>query len=119
MSGIQRCGLGFATWLLSLCVASAAQGQAVGTTTGIIDGVITDASGAVLTGAGVTASSSALMVPRSTGSDLEGRYRLPNLPPGLYMLTFSAAGMTTVGGEGSISVVAARWHFEFTFRFAR
>jgi hypothetical protein len=61
---------------------SGARGQAVGTTTGIIDGVITDASGAVLPGAVVTASGDALMVSRSIESGPDGRCRLPNLPPG-------------------------------------
>jgi hypothetical protein len=118
VSGLQRCGLRFATWLLVLGVAPAAHGQAVGTTTGIIDGVITDASGAVVTGAVVTASSDALMAARSTESDLEGRYRLPNVPPGLYTLTFSAAGMTTIRRESIYVGVSASVSVDVTLHLA-
>jgi hypothetical protein len=100
--------------LMLACAPSAARGQAVGTTTGIIDGVITDASGAVVPRAVVTASGDALMVARSAESSLEGRYRLATLPPGQYTLTFSAAGMTTVRQEGIYVGVGASVSFDIT-----
>ena len=70
---------------------------AQGTSTAIIAGVIRDASGAVLPGVTIEAASPALIEKvRSTVSDDRGQYRLPELRPGVYTVTFSLPGFATV-----------------------
>jgi hypothetical protein len=66
-----------------------------------IAGVVRDASAAVLPGVTVEASSSALIEKaRSVVSDGTGQYRITDLPPGSYILTFSLQGFTTIKREG-------------------
>jgi hypothetical protein len=60
-------------------------------------GVVRDTSGAVLPGATVEASSPALIEKTRTAlSDGTGQYRITDLPPGTYNVTFSLAGFNTV-----------------------
>jgi outer membrane receptor protein involved in Fe transport len=61
------------------------------TTTGTIEGFITDQNGAVVPGVFVTAASPNLIRAQSSVSDNEGRYRFPSLPPGRYAVTVEAA----------------------------
>jgi hypothetical protein len=64
-------------------------------------GVVRDTSGAVLPGATVEASSSALIEKTRTAvSDGTGQYRITDLPPGTYNVTFTLAGFNTVQREG-------------------
>src|SRR5262245_13311182 len=66
-----------------------------------IAGVVRDASAAVLPGVTVEASSTALIEKaRSAVTDGTGQYRVTDLPPGTYVLTFSLQGFTTVKREG-------------------
>ena len=63
-------------------------------------GVVRDASGAVLPGVTVEASSPVLIEKvRSAVSDGTGQYRITELRPGTYRLTFSLSGFTTVVRE--------------------
>src|SRR5512132_2890974 len=81
--------------LLALLLPSAAFAQAS------ITGVVTDASGAVLPGVTVEASSPALIEKaRSVVTDGSGQYRIVTLPPGTYTLTFTLSGFSTVRREG-------------------
>lgn len=60
-------------------------------------GVVRDTSGAVLPGVTVEASSSALIEKsRTATSDGSGQYRITDLPPGTYNMTFSLTGFNTV-----------------------
>ena len=62
-----------------------------------IAGVVRDASGAVLPGVTVEAASPALIEKlRSVVTDGTGQYRIVNLPPGLYTVTFTLPGFNTV-----------------------
>ena len=79
-----------------LCVARAATGQIVGTTTGAIDGTLTDTTGAVLPGVTIMAASDALIAPRATTSAPDGSYRLSGLPPGTYRLSYALSGFAAV-----------------------
>jgi hypothetical protein len=66
-----------------------------------IAGVTRDASGAVLPGVTVEASSPALIEKvRSTVTDGTGQYRLENLAPGVYSVSYTLPGFTTVVREG-------------------
>ena len=64
-------------------------------------GVIKDTSGAVLPGVTVEASSPVLIEKtRSVVTDENGAYRLVDLRPGTYTITFSLTGFSTVVREG-------------------
>jgi Carboxypeptidase regulatory-like domain len=66
-----------------------------------IAGVVRDASGAVLPGVTVEAASPALIEKvRTAISDGTGQYRIENLTPGTYKITYSLPGFTTVEREG-------------------
>ena len=66
-----------------------------------IAGAVRDASGGVLPGVTVEASSPALIEKvRSTVTDGSGQYRLENLAPGVYSLSYALPGFTTVVREG-------------------
>src|SRR5688572_15184802 len=64
-------------------------------------GTVRDASGAVLPGVTVEASSPALIEKARTAvTDGTGQYRITELRPGTYSLTFTLPGFTTVQREG-------------------
>ena len=66
-----------------------------------ITGVVKDTSGAVLPGVTVEASSPALIEKvRSAPTDGNGLYRIEDLRPGTYVVTFRLPGFTTVQREG-------------------
>jgi len=70
-------------------------------TTGSIAGLVRDASGAVLPGVTVEASSPVLIEKvRTAVTDGEGRYNLVDLRPGTYTVTFALTGFSTVRREG-------------------
>ncbi|MEQ1731354.1 MAG: carboxypeptidase-like regulatory domain-containing protein, partial [Vicinamibacterales bacterium] len=82
--------------LTALCLAPiAAHAQSAFT------GVVKDTSGAVLPGVTVEAASDALIEKtRSVITDADGGYRLVDLRPGTYSLTFSLEGFSSVKREG-------------------
>jgi Carboxypeptidase regulatory-like domain len=64
-------------------------------------GTVKDASGAVLPGVTVEASSDALIEKSKVGvTDGEGRYLITDLRPGSYVVTFSLTGFSTIRREG-------------------
>jgi hypothetical protein len=64
-------------------------------------GVVHDASGAVLPGVTVEAASPALIEKtRSVVSDAQGNYKIVDLRPGVYTVTFTLAGFAVVKREG-------------------
>jgi hypothetical protein len=81
--------------LLTLPCVSAAQ------VLGTVAGTVKDASGAVLPGVTVEVSSPALIEKvRSSVTDGSGQYRIINLPPGNYTITFTLTGFSNVRREG-------------------
>ena len=81
-----------------VCVPTAARAQGANST---ITGVVRDTSGAVLPGVTVEASSPALIEKvRSAVSDSEGLYRIVDLRPGDYSVTFTLAGFKTFKRDG-------------------
>jgi carboxypeptidase family protein len=80
-------------WLLAAPTAARAQSA--------FAGVVKDTTGAVLPGVTVEAASPALIEGvRSASCDANGAYKIENLRPGLYTLTFSLPGFSTVKREG-------------------
>ena len=73
-------------------------------TTGTIDGTVTDASGAVLSGVSVEARSVSLQGVRGATTDGRGGYRFPAVPPGTYTVKASLAGFTTVEKTGYVTL---------------
>ena len=68
---------------------------------GGIAGVVRDASGGVLPGVTVEASSPALIGgSRSATTDGQGQYKITELGPGVYVVAFSLTGFTSVRREG-------------------
>jgi len=66
-----------------------------------LSGLVKDASGAVLPGVTVEASSPVLIEKvRSTTTDGTGRYTIPDLRPGTYRMSFTLPGFKTVVREG-------------------
>jgi hypothetical protein len=83
--------------LAMLAAPVAASAQSLGT----IAGVVKDASGAVLPGVTVEAASPALIEKvRTVTTDGTGLYRIVNLPPGDYTVTFTLQGFNAVRREG-------------------
>src|SRR5947209_17194879 len=63
--------------------------------TGSLHGKVTASDGSALPGVTVEAKSNVLPQPRVTVTDANGDYRLPQLQPGAYTLTFTLSGMQT------------------------
>src|SRR5437667_1173906 len=91
MRGLKRI-LFVVSWLA--VVPSTAYAQAT------LSGVVRDSSGAVLPGVTVEAASSVLLEKvRTAVTDGTGQYRLPELLPGTYTVTFTLTGFSTVKRE--------------------
>ena len=69
-------------------------------TTGDPLGVVRDGSGAILPGVTVSVTGPNIPRPQTTTTSESGSYRLTNLPPGTYVLTFELSGFRTVRLEG-------------------
>src|SRR6266849_3359395 len=68
-----------------------------------IAGVAKDATGAVLPGVTVEASSPALIEKvKSATTNEAGQYRIVDLRPGTYVVTFTLTGFTTIRREGIV-----------------
>jgi hypothetical protein len=75
-------------------------------------GVVRDASGLVLPGVTVEASSAALIEKvRGTTTEASGQYRITDLPPGTYSVTYALTGFSrvvrdglTLSGSGVVSI---------------
>src|ERR1700716_1549048 len=81
-----------------LFVPATAWAQGSGTAT--IAGVVKDTTGAVMPGVTVEASSPALIEKvRAVVSDGQGQYKIVDLRPGTYSVTFSLAGFSAVKRE--------------------
>ena len=66
-----------------------------------IAGVVRDTTGAVMPGVTVEASSPALIEKvRSVTTDGQGRYNIVDLRPGVYTITFTLVGFSTIRREG-------------------
>src|SRR4029450_13459305 len=88
-----------ASIVLTLAAIAAVPGSARAQST--IAGVVKDTSGAVLPGVTVEATSDALIErTRSVTTDGQGAYKIVDLRPGTYVVTFTVAGFQTIRREG-------------------
>jgi Protocatechuate 3,4-dioxygenase beta subunit len=82
-------------WTVLVPTAAFAQGS--------ITGTVKDTSGAVMPGVTVEASSPALIEKtRSAVTDGSGLYRIVDLRPGTYLVTFTLAGFNTIHRDGVV-----------------
>ena len=79
------------TAMFALCLSLFAMSALAQTsTTGSIEGTVTDVNGAAVPGVTVTVTSPNLIRPQSATTNDEGNYRILNLPPGRYNVTVEA-----------------------------
>jgi hypothetical protein len=84
-----------------LFLASAVLAAQAGSTAQI-SGIVRDSSGAVLPGADVTATQTATGLKRTTVTDENGLYTLPNLPIGPYQLEVNLSGFKSYSQTGLV-----------------
>jgi hypothetical protein len=85
---------------LFLFVAYGTPGARAQVLYGSIVGTVTDPSGAVVSGASVTATSTGTGLARTAPADDAGYYSIQNLPQGAYDLSISAAGFKPLTQKG-------------------
>jgi outer membrane receptor for ferrienterochelin and colicin len=85
-------------------LAAALPASAQGVQTGTIRGVVVDAQGLPVPGATVTATSPALLGPRTAVTDTTGNYSLPALPPGAYEVKYELSGFATVTQRTTVTL---------------
>jgi len=87
--------------LVTAVTASGAFAQGGGaSSTGTIQGRVTDAQGAVLPGVTISATSPSALGAQTVVSSETGNYRFPALPPGVYTVIYELGGFSTVRREG-------------------
>ncbi len=88
---------GWRIWLFCLAIAAAVWALPQTASAQAIAGVVKDSSGAVLPGVTVEAASPVLIEKvRTAVSDGTGQYRLENLVPGTYSVTYTLPGFVTL-----------------------
>jgi hypothetical protein len=93
--------MALAVAFMSLLGLGATSALAQGVATGSIAGVVKDISGGVLPGVTVEASSPALIEKTRTAvTDDQGNYKIVDLRPGVYTVSFTLAGFSVVRREG-------------------
>ena len=85
--------------LVAFSAPAFAQGGGA-SSTGTIQGRVTDAQGAVLPGVTVTATSPSALGAQTAVTSETGNYRFPAIPPGEYELTFELAGFNSLKRSG-------------------
>src|SRR5262245_43807856 len=89
----------FRTQAMLLCALALLSGRAWAQ--GAISGVVRDTTVAVLPGVNVEAASPALIEKvRAVVTDAQGQYKIVDLRPGTYSVTFTLPGFSTIVREG-------------------
>jgi len=100
-----------------LClVLLGAQSLRAQSTTGSIYGQVTDPSGAVVTGAEVTALNQATGVPYKSRTDGSGDYAVFDMPPGVYTVTVNNPGFETAKIDNVRLVIDQKQLLNFALR---
>src|ERR1700730_17120845 len=73
-------------------------------TTGGLQGIVKDPSGAVVPGATVVVAAKSLVGTKSVDTDSSGYYRFANLPPDTYTISVTAKGFSTAKREVALEV---------------
>jgi hypothetical protein len=94
---------------LGLSLPASAQTQI---TTAVIEGVVTDSSGAALPGVSVEVKNTDTNLSRTTVTDGEGRFLLAQLPPGKYSAIFTLSGFAPRQFENAIVTVGQALRLE-------
>ena len=92
--------------LISSILALVSLGFSQSATTSL-RGTLSDAKGAVISGATVTLSNAATGFSRSAKSDDQGIYQFLEVPPSTYLMTVSAAGFATTKRENLVLQVSS------------
>src|SRR6266404_1421421 len=80
-------------FVLAMTLATFATGvMAQSSTTGSIEGTVTDPNGAAVKGATVSATSPNLITPQTATTNDVGHFQIPALPPGTYKISIDASG---------------------------
>jgi len=102
-----RISLGFvsvALFILALCLSPVVL-KAQTYTEGAVAGTVFDSTGAVVPGAAVSIVNNGTNAETDLKSDASGYYKAPELPPGTYTVTVTAAGFETYKAVNVIVVV--------------
>src|SRR6266404_792879 len=80
-------------FVLAMTLATFATGvMAQSSTTGSIEGTVTDPNGAAVKGATVSVASPNLITPQTATTNDVGHFQIPALPPGTYKISIDASG---------------------------
>ena len=93
------------TLILAACLLLVAP-LVVAQTTGTIEGTVTDQNGGTLPGVTVEAKSPNLQGMRTATTANDGRYRFVSLPPGMYTVSASLSGFSTVQKTAQVTLDA-------------
>jgi len=110
---MQRLKLWAKTFVLGFFFGAIAVAQV---TTGTISGKVSDFTGAVLPGITVSLKSVEKGISRTVSTDEGGRYRVPELALGSYVVTAEAAGFQTVIRSGITLTVGREAVVDFTLQ---
>src|SRR5205085_62701 len=87
-----RTSIRFVIVMLALALSLFTVGaSAQTTTTGSVEGTVTDVNGAAVPGVTVTVTGPNLLHPQSGTTNSEGLYHIQNIPPGIYVVTVESA----------------------------
>jgi hypothetical protein len=107
------------TSLLLACVFGLAPALALAqaqATTGVIEGTISDPSGAPVPGATVVVKNAATNLERTLASDQDGRFRALLLPLGPYRVTVNKTGFATLVRDGIVLTVGQSANLPMTLK---
>jgi hypothetical protein len=82
--------------------------------TGMVEGNVTDHTGAFVAGAAITVRNRATQIERTTTSNDDGLYVVPNLPPGTYDVSVAAKGFAAQVASNVDVTVGAKQEVNFS-----
>ena len=104
-------------WLV-LALASSVGATVLAQNTGVIEGIIADASGGVLPGVTVTLKNTDTGIERNATTDEDGRYRFPALQPGTYSVRADLPGFASEERRGVALTIGLEVRQDFTLKLS-